>query len=154
MSSLYDQAIPVASVPYVQVLSETWSGTPNPTMKQESENEFDDHDDSWNFHTAEMEKGDAILTSHALSLLLNGSMESGMINNADIFDDSSWGLKDPSSEFRYGNQGSVNLAESHEKFLAKVEIDELLEFYFKLKDELSLIALSHLYRIKESGLLM
>ncbi|KAK4753209.1 hypothetical protein SAY87_022007 [Trapa incisa] len=155
ISSLYDQEKSAASVPDVQVLCETELGSPKPTMKEESENEFDD---SWDFQAAEMEK-DINLTSHIPTQHLSGSVSdsrpsgqsSRMINNADIYDNSSWGFEDPSSQFGYGNQGfAPNLAEPREKFLAKMEIDELLDFYFKLKDELCLIALSHLYRIKEA----
>lgn len=163
ISSLYDRATPVASVPDVEELGETGFGTSMATVKQDSENELDDYDDSWDFQAAEMEKGDANLTSDILTQQLNESIsdseqsgqESRTMNSVNILDDSSWEFKDASSQFGYGNQGSVpNLAEPHEKFSANMKIDELLEFYFKLKGEICLIALSHLYRIKVSGLLM
>lgn len=163
ITSLYDQTAPIASVADAQVLGEIALGTLKVTPEQEPENELDDYDDSWDFQAAEMEKGDANRTSFDLVQQLSEGMldsnqsgqESMMMSSVNILDDSSWEFKDTSSQFGYGDQGSLpSLAEPHQKFSANMEIDDLLEFYSKLKDELCLIALSHLNRTKVSGLLI
>lgn len=163
ITSLYDQAAPIASVADAQVLGEIGLGTLKATPEQEPENELDDYDDSWDFQAAEMEKGDANQTSGNLVQQLSESIldsnqsghESMMMNSVNILDDSSWEFEDASSRLGYGDQGSLpSLAEPHQKFSANMEIDDLLEFYSKLKDELCLIALSHLNRTKVSGLLI
>ncbi|OWM85370.1 uncharacterized protein LOC116209946 [Punica granatum] len=157
IANLYNQATPIASVPDVQVSVEIGFVTSKAKLEEEPENEIDDFDDSWDFKAAETEKKDE--TSFNLVQQLSGtgldSNQSGQVSSLlhsdGILDGSSWGFKDASSRLRYEDEGSVpSLVDPCQKFSAGLEIDDLLDFYSKLKDELCFTALSHLHRMKEA----
>ncbi|KAF5952239.1 hypothetical protein HYC85_010183 [Camellia sinensis] len=67
----------------------------------------------------------------------------------DDFDDASWEFRDASSQTR--DQTSLHSpGEAHQKFSTKLKLNNYVDFYCKLKDELSFVCKCHLGSLKKA----
>ncbi|CAK7340730.1 unnamed protein product [Dovyalis caffra] len=81
----------------------------------------------------------------------NAVIESNLAGDGDDFDDDSWEFKDASSGTRAEDQSSfVGLGEPNTKYSTKIELDDYMDFFYKLKEELHFLALSHLDNLKKA----
>uniref|UniRef100_A0A2N9EVN7 Synergin gamma C-terminal domain-containing protein n=1 Tax=Fagus sylvatica TaxID=28930 RepID=A0A2N9EVN7_FAGSY len=77
--------------------------------------------------------------------------ESDLVNGDDDFDDDSWDFKAAVSGTRAEDQTSdIDLGDSQKKLSTTLELNDCVDFYCKLKDELCLIALCHLDNLKKA----
>jgi hypothetical protein len=80
--------------------------------------------------------------------------ESDLVNGDDDFDDDSWDFKAAVSGTRAEDQTSdIDLGDSQKKLSTTLELNDCVDFYCKLKDELCSIALCHLDNLKVGKLL-
>ncbi|XP_021653009.2 uncharacterized protein LOC110644506 isoform X2 [Hevea brasiliensis] len=78
-------------------------------------------------------------------------MSSNLTNANHDFDDDSWEFQDASTGARAEDQTSVHgLHECHAKYSTKIELNDYVEFFSKLKDELHYVALCHLENLKKT----
>lgn len=80
-------------------------------------------------------------------------MSLNLANDNDNFDDDSWEFKDASSGTKAEDQASVpGLGESQTKCSTKIELNDYVDFFSKLKEELQFVALFHLDNLKVGSL--
>ncbi|KAJ4822795.1 hypothetical protein Tsubulata_039471 [Turnera subulata] len=73
-----------------------------------------------------------------------------LVNANDDFDDDSWEFKDASSGPRAADQPSVLFhGECHRTYSTRLELNDFVDFFSKLKLELHFVAQSHLDNLKE-----
>lgn len=76
------------------------------------------------------------------------------LGDCDDFDDDSWDFKDAISGTRAEDQTSdIDLVDSQKKLSSTLELNDCIDFFCKLKDELCSIALYHLDNLKVGNLL-
>ncbi|KAJ6384470.1 hypothetical protein OIU78_027721 [Salix suchowensis] len=81
----------------------------------------------------------------------NVVIESNLAGNSDDFDDDSWEFKDASSVIRAEDQASfIGLGEPNTKYSTKIELNDCVDFFCKLKEELHFLALCHLDNLKKA----
>ncbi|KAJ6762763.1 hypothetical protein OIU79_023494 [Salix purpurea] len=81
----------------------------------------------------------------------NVVIESNLAGNSDDFDDESWEFKDASSVIRAEDQASfIGLGEPNTKYSTKIELNDCVDFFCKLKEELHFLALCHLDNLKKA----
>ncbi|KAB5529324.1 hypothetical protein DKX38_019405 [Salix brachista] len=81
----------------------------------------------------------------------NVVIESNLAGNSDDFDDDSWEFKDASSVIRAEDQASfIGLGEPNTKYSTKIELNDCVDFFCKLKEELHFLALFHLDNLKKA----
>jgi hypothetical protein len=85
----------------------------------------------------------------------NVVIESNLAGDSDDFDDDSWEFKDASSGIRAEDQASfIGLGEPNTKYSTKIELNDYVDFFCKLKEELHFLALCHLDNLKVSSSLV
>eukprot|EP00258_Populus_trichocarpa_P023456 XP_024439475.1 dentin sialophosphoprotein isoform X1 [Populus trichocarpa] len=81
----------------------------------------------------------------------NVVIESNLAGDSDDFDDDSWEFKDASSGIRAEDQASfIGLGEPNTKYSTKIELNDYVDFFCKLKEELHFLALCHLDNLKKA----
>jgi hypothetical protein len=87
--------------------------------------------------------------------LINATMESNLAGDNDDFDDDSWEFKVASSGTRAEDQASfIGLGEANTDCSSKTELNDYVDFFCKLKEELHCLALCHLDNLKVSSSLV
>ncbi|KAJ6775365.1 hypothetical protein OIU79_018522 [Salix purpurea] len=82
---------------------------------------------------------------------INTVMESNLAGDNDDFDDDSWEFKDASSGTRAEDQVSfIGLGEANTDCSSKTELNDYVDFFCKLKEELHCLALCHLDNLKKA----
>uniref|UniRef100_A0A6N2L408 Synergin gamma C-terminal domain-containing protein n=1 Tax=Salix viminalis TaxID=40686 RepID=A0A6N2L408_SALVM len=82
---------------------------------------------------------------------INAVMESNLAGDSDDFDDDSWEFKDASSGTRAEDQASfIGLGEANTDCSSKTELNDYVDFFCKLKEELHCLALCHLDNLKKA----
>ncbi|XP_020540330.1 uncharacterized protein LOC105647554 isoform X2 [Jatropha curcas] len=166
ISSLYSQAQQNTSVNHKKNLSESGLDSTKTMMVRYLAN-HDFGDDSWEFQDASIgpsaEDRTSILglgesvTKHEQSLSGNGLdptktiMASSLANGNHDFDDDSWEFQDASTGSRAEDQTSVlGLGEPLTKHNTQTELNDFVEFFSKLKEELHYVLLFHLENLKKA----
>ncbi|PSS10144.1 Duffy receptor beta form like [Actinidia chinensis var. chinensis] len=73
------------------------------------------------------------------------------VNCDNDFDNASWEFKDASSQNTAVDQTSLcSLEDANEEYSTKLKLNNHLDFYCKLKDELSFVCRCHLYSLKKA----
>ncbi|KAG7968560.1 hypothetical protein I3843_08G160300 [Carya illinoinensis] len=168
ISSLYSQAEQSASFNYTSPASDYGMHSNTTVFESDLVNGDDDFDDgSWDFKAAGSETGAEDRTSDidlgdsqktlSTALELNNCMDlysklkEGLVNGDDDFDDGSWDFKDAGSETRAEDRTSdIDLGDSQKTLSTALELNDCIDFYSKLKDELCSIALYHLDNLKKA----
>ncbi|CAL5330263.1 unnamed protein product [Camellia sinensis] len=76
-------------------------------------------------------------------------LDPSLVKCGDDFDDASWEFRDASSQTR--DQTSLHSpGEAHQKFSTKLKLNNYVDFYCKLKDELSFVCKCHLGSLKKA----
>ncbi|XP_028098684.1 uncharacterized protein LOC114298328 isoform X2 [Camellia sinensis] len=76
-------------------------------------------------------------------------LDPSLVKCGDDFDDASWEFRDASSQTR--DQTSLHSpGEAHQKFSTKFKLNNYVDFYCKLKDELSFVCKCHLGSLKKA----
>ncbi|KAG2694859.1 hypothetical protein I3760_08G163600 [Carya illinoinensis] len=166
ISSLYSQAEQSASFNYTSPASDYGMHSNTTVFESDLVNGDDDFDDgSWDFKAAGSETGAEDRTSDidlgdsqktlSTALELNNCMDlysklkEGLVNGDDDFDDGSWDFKDAGSETRAEDRTSdIDLGDSQKTLSTALVLNDCIDFYSKLKDELCSIALYHLDNLK------
>ncbi|KAA8536878.1 hypothetical protein F0562_029356 [Nyssa sinensis] len=74
-----------------------------------------------------------------------------LVNGDDDFDDSSWEFKDGSSQTGAKDQTSLlSPGDAHHNYSNKLKLDNYVDFYCRLKDELCFVARCHLDSLKKA----
>ncbi|KAG6701467.1 hypothetical protein I3842_08G166300 [Carya illinoinensis] len=168
ISSLYSQAEQSASFNYTSPASDYGMHSNTTVFESDLVNGDDDFDDgSWDFKAAGSETGAEDRTSDidlgdsqktlSTALELNNCMDlysklkEGLVNGDDDFDDGSWDFKDAGSETRAEDRTSdIDLGDSQKTLSTALVLNDCIDFYSKLKDELCSIALYHLDNLKKA----
>ncbi|XP_019452245.1 PREDICTED: uncharacterized protein LOC109354301 isoform X1 [Lupinus angustifolius] len=77
-------------------------------------------------------------------------LNSGLINDADNFEDDSWDFKDAFSETRQDQASAINHRDLPTQLFTKLETLDYVDFYSKMKDELCNAVLFHVQNLKEA----
>ncbi|KAL3591228.1 hypothetical protein D5086_009868 [Populus alba] len=104
---------------------------------------------------SQAEQNTAIITGQNPSgnglSLINAIKESNLAGDNDDFDDDSWEFKVASSGTRAEDQASfIGLGEANTDYSSKTELNDYVDFFCKLKEELLCLALCHLDNLKKA----
>ncbi|XP_041020761.1 uncharacterized protein LOC121262371 isoform X2 [Juglans microcarpa x Juglans regia] len=168
ISSLYSQAEQSASFKHTSPASDYRMHSNTMVFESDLVNGDDDFDNgSWDFkaagsetraedRTSDIDLRDSRTTlSTALELNdcvdLYSKLKEGLVNSDDDFDDGSWDFKAAGSETRAEDRTSdIDLGDSQKTLSTALELNDCIDFYSKLKDELCSIALYHLDNLKKA----
>uniref|UniRef100_A0A5B6ZLA6 Synergin gamma C-terminal domain-containing protein n=2 Tax=Davidia involucrata TaxID=16924 RepID=A0A5B6ZLA6_DAVIN len=76
--------------------------------------------------------------------------DSNLVNGDDDFDDSAWEFKDASSQTSAKDETSLSPGDAHQNYSNKLKLDNYVDFYCRLKDELCFVATCHLDSLKKA----
>lgn len=156
ISSLYGESMPNTPAADIKMLGEgalntTW--TNSETDSAIKEDDFGDWDFQGAAYTPRGDEPQSFGTSTPW-LSIDGSNSSHTVpvsrfgNNLNVLEDISWGHNDLYHGTKSTEISLTSPVDSLQSFRIELELDDLVQFYCNLKDELCLVARQHLNQVK------